>query len=555
MNLKMYTIGLIASASLALAATGDDLIVNGNFSGGVTSWNLNVTGDTAKGTIAVGADSALAVSVTAIDAANYHVQLQQSGLSFIKGHKYTLSFDATATTDTWAFAELDNTSPWGSIAGQAVQFTATKQTFTISFTDTVDVAAGLFQISLGGAINTITIDNVKLIDNGVPAVVNTSEKITNGNFSTDTIGWKLNITGDTAKATMAVATDTSLLITITAVDAANYHIQLQQSGLTFTKGHKYTFSFDAKASASIWAYAELDNTSPWGAIFGQSVNITTSKKTFSYSFTDTVDVTVGMLQFSIGNGVGTVSFDNISVIDNGVAVVAVLDTVSGLLKNGTFSTGDTTGWKLNVTGDTAKATAIVDANGALAIAITAVDAANYHIHLQQSGFSLVKGHKYTLSFDAVALAEIYAYAELDNTSPFGAVFAQSPQITTTKKTFTYTFTDTANVAAAMLQFSLGNAVNTITIDNVKLKDVTPVVATLDVASRLNDIQITRAGDAMQFRSANGQVAQAQIFDLTGRSLAQASATNGTLSLTNLDKGIYVIQVRTALGKKTIKFNR
>jgi len=26
-------------------------------------------------------------------------------------------------------------------------------------------------------------------------------------------------------------------------------------------------------------------------------------------------------------------------------------------------------------------------------------------------------------------------------------------------------------------------------------------------------------------------------------------------LTNLDKGIYVIQVRTALGKKTIKFNR
>jgi len=230
-------------------------------------------------------------------------------------------------------------------------------------------------------------------------------------------------------------------------------------------------------------------------------------------------------------------------------------SATNLLKNGTFSTGDTSGWNLVVTGDTAKATMSV-VNGALQVNVSAVDAENYHIQIQQTGLSLIAGHTYALSFDISATTSMWPFVEVANTKPWGDLIGNAFQATATTKTISYTFTADSAVAAAVFQFSVGNVVNVLTLDNISLVDNNATSSVINASSNVNNsVVVTKVHDVLFVRSNSGVIYDAHLLDLKGRLVSSLNHEKGSIDLSSIENGMYILQINSNLGTKSMTIFR
>lgn len=155
--------------SLAASFTPDastNLVKNGDFSAGSDDWgDLSINTPTANAASVSFANGAAVITATKADATGWHIQLSQSGIAFELGATYALSFDASASTARSLDIGLSSGSPdWKWLGGGSVNVGTTTKTYTLEVKDdTAAATAGVLQFQVGGAVGTLTIDNVTLV--------------------------------------------------------------------------------------------------------------------------------------------------------------------------------------------------------------------------------------------------------------------------------------------------------------------------------------------------------------------------------------------------------
>jgi endoglucanase len=144
-------------------------IVNGNFdSGAADPWW------TGAGTLGHVAGGEFCVDVTGGTANGWEALVGQNGVPYEAGQSYTLTFDARATTPQLISAVAgEAVEPFRQIARLDANLTTERQTFTFTFTSSLDFpAAGNGQLTfwLGGQSfnNTVCVDNVSVTGGVLP---------------------------------------------------------------------------------------------------------------------------------------------------------------------------------------------------------------------------------------------------------------------------------------------------------------------------------------------------------------------------------------------------
>ncbi len=110
-----------------------EMIVNGSFSSGESSWSLDVYGGQATGAVTNGEYE---TSVTQAGTETWNVQFTQTGLKLEQGKSYKLTFKARAAASRSIVANIGMSSaPYTSYMGEMeVSLSSTMQTFTKTFT-------------------------------------------------------------------------------------------------------------------------------------------------------------------------------------------------------------------------------------------------------------------------------------------------------------------------------------------------------------------------------------------------------------------------------------
>jgi len=202
-------------------------------------------------------------------------------------------------------------------------------------------------------------------------------------------------------------------------------------------------------------------SNPTGRIdSGKSVTLTATAQT-GYTFTGWT-----------GDTTGTAPVLTIAKVTKDWMIQANFtpDAGTNLLKDGDFTTS--TSWEFYAAkGNTASASYT---GGKAAILIGAQDDTNYHIQLSQSGVPLDSGVTYVLGFDASAtVARAIAIGFSSGAPDWKWLGGGDADIGTTTAHYQVEVTALGTSAGAVLQFNLGGATGTLTLDNVTLVKKTP----------------------------------------------------------------------------------
>jgi len=230
---------------------------------------------------------------------------------------------------------------------------------------------------------------------------------------------------------------------------------------------------------------------------------------------------------------------------NGDAPVVTVPAHRDTVFNGGFDQGSK-GWTLNTWGSTAQGSVV---NGEYKIDITALGTGNASIQLVQNGIILQQGKSYEVKFDAYASASRTLEANVEqNVSPWTSYLTalQNFDLTTTKKTYSYTFTMTnATDSNGRVSFNAGASTTGLVLDNISIKEVATPVAI--------HVQAMKANGAMRWSNgvlylAGIESGKLQIIDSRGRTrvveIVGSQARTGLLPM-----GVYQVRV---MGKNPTK---
>ncbi len=184
---------------------GDDLIENGDFSQGEENWQFAAY-EGAEATASYDSEEFKA-QIQTIGSAEWHVQLQQTGILLEKGDSYVLSFDAWAEGEREIVANVSMIdSPWTSYltsGGYNAELTTSKQSYEVEFTMTGETNENSrIEFNLGTSDIAVFIDNVKLIKQG-------SSSGTANRFSQRTVARNLSMHYLAGKQTAVLAFNTT----------------------------------------------------------------------------------------------------------------------------------------------------------------------------------------------------------------------------------------------------------------------------------------------------------------------------------------------------------
>lgn len=199
------------------------------------------------------------------------VKVKQSLLSIEGGKSYKLSLDT--------YAEEEKTISLN-IAGQTYEVPVTKEKENYQFTVTIPEGETQAELELLlGAAGTTYIDNVRMYEH---------DKIINGNFTNETVGYEIYIDEDAEVAYLVdeLTEGGALGVDIFETTDEDWKIQLMQKNIQLEKGKWYTVSFDAKTSLNRDVKLELKKDGEPG------------EETISYSGEQIYGVSLGYITFS-----------------------------------------------------------------------------------------------------------------------------------------------------------------------------------------------------------------------------------------------------------------
>jgi hypothetical protein len=107
----------------------------------------------------------------------------------------------------------------------------------------------------------------------------------------------------------------SARINVTRADSRNgWNAQFGQSDVAFQKGHTYTITFAAKASANRTGQLDIQlDARPWTEYLKQNFTLSTNWQQYSYTFTPSTNITNAEVNFNLGQSKGTVWVDNVAI--------------------------------------------------------------------------------------------------------------------------------------------------------------------------------------------------------------------------------------------------
>ncbi|MCA0984272.1 carbohydrate binding domain-containing protein [Halobacillus yeomjeoni] len=246
------------------------------------------------------------------------IQLKQTGLQFLKGNTYELTFRAKAE-QSGETAVIDFISSDGatSYSGQkSVSLDADWNTYTVPFemtTETTDLEGQLL-IHLGGAVSDISIDDVRLIQTSSYIDYDNVDMnpLSNGDFSAGMDGWSSYIHNEGAVASVDVQQEV-LKVDITNGGKYAWSVLAEHPALSLTKGVTYQLTFDAKSTVSRDMEVTVENAG-YHRFFEKVISLTQDYQTFTYQWDMPADDEVS-LKFLMGlvSDAHTIEIDNVQL--------------------------------------------------------------------------------------------------------------------------------------------------------------------------------------------------------------------------------------------------
>jgi hypothetical protein len=176
LNISRYALVVASLSALAVSQVSDpnNLIQNGDFAGGATSWTVQgVHGAGCTGKVV---DGAMVCEVAGNPGGEYDCQLLQQALTIVKGVTYIITYDikAAAPRGQMQSAIELQVKPHTQFAcgtdpnpkdNPQHDLTTTMQTFSREFTMMAETNTTLrLCFSFGGVLSTLTFDNISIID-------------------------------------------------------------------------------------------------------------------------------------------------------------------------------------------------------------------------------------------------------------------------------------------------------------------------------------------------------------------------------------------------------
>jgi beta-glucanase (GH16 family) len=254
----------------------------------------------------------------------------------------------------------------------------------------------------------------------------------------------------------------SLYVDVRTPGIHAWDAQLSQRGIHLDAGQPYHASFWAKTTqGSSDISAAVIHATDYTLYAVKTLTLGPQWEQYHFDFTAPADVNASF-NLDLGGHTGQYFFDSF---------VLTTPQPSGWnqIINGDFFEGDAA-WILN-TWSTAQATGSVE-QGEYAVDIHQGGNNAWDVHLGQTGLLIEKGKKYTVSFDAYAAVPRQISALVSkNTEPWTVYSGnQSIALTTSRQTYTYTFTmNQPTDPQARLGFDIGASSINVYFDNVLLK--------------------------------------------------------------------------------------
>jgi len=168
-----FNLGQAAAPAQQLGTpASSNMLSNGSFESGLTSWNFSVSNDgLAAATVSVDNSTAesgqnsVHVDVTSPGTQTYHIDLEQDGLSLIAGSEYQVSFWAKSDIPLQVGVGMQGGSPSYANYGlnTAVAVVTGWNHYSVSFTSNATASDGRLEFCMGGLPGNIWLDNVQLV--------------------------------------------------------------------------------------------------------------------------------------------------------------------------------------------------------------------------------------------------------------------------------------------------------------------------------------------------------------------------------------------------------
>jgi len=241
------------------------------------------------------------------------------------------------------------------------------------------------------------------------------------------------------------------------------------------------------------------------------------------------------------------------IMDSSKTITALFSRVAvdgNWVLNGDFSSGSD-GWSFNTWGSTAQGSVV---NGEYKIAPSVLGTGNASIQLVQNGILLVKGKTYEVKFDAYASANRTLEGNVEqDVSPWTSYLPalQSFDLTTTKTTYSYTFTmNNATDTNGRVSFNAGASTTTVFLDNISIRDVPPTVSIQAMKAQNGLVSVNQNGSRLvvALNGAQGTSFSMGVYNIVGSPVRMSQPMDGkhslnwTTDLSGLPGGIYFVKV-------------
>lgn len=303
------TATLTAACLTALPARAGTIehVSNGTFTGSVDPWwgTSNLTLSASGGQ--------LCTQVPSGTSNIWDASVGYNGVELVKGDKYTLKFDASASVATTVKANVQlSEDPYTATLARDTALTSSKKTFTYAFTSTLDAYSGTLTFQLGGATRAykFCLDNVSLTSETAAVDPNGPERVQNGTFDDGTNGWFSYETG-------TPSITSGKLCAVAPSGLSNiWDAGIGQSGIVLTEGYDYTLSFEASAkpAATVRASVQLGEE-PYTSYYAENLDLTTKATKYTTTFTASESTDIAQVVFQVGGASDEFTFcvDNVSL--------------------------------------------------------------------------------------------------------------------------------------------------------------------------------------------------------------------------------------------------
>ena len=279
--------------------------------------------------------------------------------------------------------------------------------------------------------------------------------LTNGDFENGSDSWIVGV--DDSSAAPVVTENGNTYYSVNVESAGNvYDVNVSQK-VALAEGSTYTLTFDAWSDANRSIVAGIGLSGPPWTNTGAPLDITTTRTTFSFTYSSIgFGAPDARVLFDIGGEVGLVNIDNVSLIPGS----------ANLLTNGNFENGSEA-WIVGV--DDNSPAPVVTEGGNTYYSVNVEAAGNvYDVNLSQK-VEIIGGNSYTLTFDAWSDTNRSIVAGIGLSGPPWTNTGAPLDITTTRTTYTFTYTDVGFEAPdARVLFDIGGEVGLVNIDDVTL---------------------------------------------------------------------------------------